>query len=57
MRRERIQKPKPRRRPAAHGEPLDTGWTCASAGTRVAESIEELVEEIDRALRDAGHSA
>ncbi len=57
MRRERIQKPKPRRRRAAHGEPLDTGWTRPTSGTRLAESIEELLEEIDRALRDGDHAA
>lgn len=54
MRQERIQKPKPRRRRAMHGEPLEATWARPSQGTRLVESIEDLIADIDRALEETG---
>jgi hypothetical protein len=54
MTRERIQKVKSRRRRAAHGEPLEATWARPSRGARLVESIEDLIEDIERALEETG---
>ena len=54
MRRERIQKVKSRGKRAAHGEPLEATRARPARGTRVVESIEDLIEDLERALEETG---
>ncbi len=55
MSRIRIQKPKRTRKRSSYRTPLEDLGSAAGSSSGLLESVEELLEEIDRALREAGH--
>lgn len=54
MTRTRIQKQRKTRKRASYATPLEDLSTGSGSSSGLLESVEDLLEEIDRALRDAG---
>jgi hypothetical protein len=54
MGQKRIQKPRPRRHRAAQAEPLEATAIHPSRGGRLVASIEDLIEDIERAIEETG---
>lgn len=56
MARVRIQKSKKVRKRTSFQAPLEALETAAGSSSGLLESVEDLLEEIDRALHDAGQA-
>ena len=52
----RIQKPKRTRKRGSYQAPLEDLGAIAGGSSALIESVEDLLEEIDRALHDAGQA-
>jgi hypothetical protein len=56
MTRTRIQKQLKTRKRGTYQAPFEAPRAAAGSSSQLLESVEDLLEEIDRALHDAGHS-